>query len=92
MPMLKPIAKADSVVRLFTNALNPLAHTGHGLDAAIEIVSRVHCFELLSSQLPETCELITSTFVAALSTSKNRTPIIPNSRLNMLMNASQVLG
>jgi hypothetical protein len=72
-PVLKPMAKADAVVRLFTNALNPLAHTGDGLDAAIKIVSRVRCFELLSSQLPETCELIKSTFVAAVSTPKNRT-------------------
>jgi hypothetical protein len=71
-PVLKPIAKADAVVRLFTNALNPLAHRGDGLDAAIEIVSRVRSFELLSSELAETCELIKSTFAPAVSTQKNR--------------------
>src|SRR4029450_2459126 len=54
-PVLKPIGKAEAAARLFTTALNPLAHTGDGLDGAIEIVSKIHCFELLSSNLKPTC-------------------------------------
>src|SRR4030095_15972274 len=60
-PVLKPMAKGEAAARLFTNALNPLAHSGEGLDGAIEIVSKTHCFELLSSSLTSTCELIKST-------------------------------
>jgi hypothetical protein len=66
-PLLKPIGRAEATARLFTNALNPLAHTGDGLDGAIEIVARTHCFELLSSNLKPTCELIKSTFLSILS-------------------------
>ena len=66
-PVLKPIGKAEAAARLFTNALNPLAHTGDGLNGAIEIVSKTHCFELLSSNLKSTCELIKSTFLSVLS-------------------------
>ena len=66
-PVLKPMAKGEAAARLFTNALNPLAHSGEGLDGAIEIVSNTHCFELLSSNLISTCELIKSTFLSSLS-------------------------
>ncbi len=66
-PMLKPIGKAEATARLFTNALNPLAHSGDGLDGAMEIVSRARCFELLYSNLKPTCELIKSTFLSVLS-------------------------
>src|SRR5262245_43684866 len=66
-PVLKPMAKSDAAARLFTNALNPLAHSGEGLDGAIEIVSKTHCFELLSSNLTSTCELIKSTFLSSLA-------------------------
>ena len=66
-PVLKPIGKAAAAARLFTNALNPLAHTGDGLDGAIAIVSKTRCFELLSSNLKPTCELIKSTFLSILS-------------------------
>ena len=66
-PVLNPVRQAEAAVRLFTNALNPLAHTGEGLDAAIEIVSRARCFELLSSDLTLTCKLITATFSEVVS-------------------------
>ncbi len=66
-PILKPIGKAEATVRLFTNALNPLAHSGDGLDGAMEIVSRARCFKLLYSNLKPTCELIKSTFLSVLS-------------------------
>jgi hypothetical protein len=63
-PGLKPMGKGEAAARLFTNALNPLAHSGEGLDGAIEIVSNVRCFELLSSNLKSTCDLIKSTFLS----------------------------
>jgi len=66
-PVLKPMVKGEAAARLFTNALNPLAHSGEGLDGAIEIVSKTRCFELLSSNLTSTCELIKSTFLSSLS-------------------------
>jgi hypothetical protein len=66
-PVLNPVRKAEATARLFTNALNPLSHPGEGLDAAIEIVSRAHCFELLSSKLQLTCELIKATFLKNIS-------------------------
>ena len=66
-PVLKPMGKGDAAARLFTNALNPLAHSGEGLDGAIEIVSNARCFELLSSNLNSTCDLIKSTFLSIRS-------------------------
>jgi hypothetical protein len=66
-PVLKPMGKGEAAARLFTNALNPLVHSGEGLDGAIEIASRTRCFELLSSNLTPTCDLIRSTFLALRS-------------------------
>jgi hypothetical protein len=66
-PVLTPMAKGEAAARLFTNALNPLAHSGEGLDGAIEIVSNTQCFELLSSNLTSTCVLIKSTFLSSLA-------------------------
>jgi hypothetical protein len=66
-PVLKPLGKGEAAARLYANALNPLAHSGDGLDAAIEIVSRTDCFELLYSNLTPTCELVKSTFLSTLS-------------------------
>jgi hypothetical protein len=66
-PVLKPMGKGEAAARLFTNALNPLAHDGEGLDGAIEIASSTRCFELLSSDLAPTCKLIKTTFLSILS-------------------------
>jgi hypothetical protein len=63
-PVLKPMGRGEAAARLFTNALNPLAHSAEGLDGAIEIASRTRCFELLSSTLKPTCELIRSAFIS----------------------------
>jgi hypothetical protein len=57
-PVIEPISKAEGGVRLFANALNPLAHAGDGIDGAIEIARRCSCFELRSAHLPSTCELV----------------------------------
>ena len=63
-PVLRTMGTGEAAARLFTNALNPLAHSGEGLDGAIEIASRTRCFELWSSNLTATCELIKSAFLS----------------------------
>jgi hypothetical protein len=60
-PLLKPLPKAAAVARLFASSLNPLAHSSSGLDAVVQIVSNTCCFELVSSDLDRTCELIKET-------------------------------
>ena len=61
-PALRPLSKMEATVRLITNALNPLAHPTNGLDAAVEIVSKACCFELVVGDLAATCDLVTSFF------------------------------
>lgn len=63
-PVLRPLGKGKAAAHLFTNALNPLAHTGEGLDGAIEIASRTRCFEMSLANLTPTCELIKSVFLS----------------------------
>jgi hypothetical protein len=58
-PALRPLSKTDATVRLLTNALNPLAHPAGGVDAAIEIVSKATCFELIVGGLGATCDVVT---------------------------------
>jgi len=48
---LRPMTKASAVARLMAHALNPLAHPGYGLDAAVELGRARPCFELDVSDL-----------------------------------------
>ncbi len=57
-PQLRLMTKAEAGARLFVNALNPLAHPGEGLDAALAIASHTKCFQLLSADLPATCSVV----------------------------------
>ena len=43
---LRPISAASAAARLMSNALNPLAHPGDGLDVAVMLSQAVPCFEL----------------------------------------------
>lgn len=43
---LRPISGASAAARLMANALNPLAHPGDGLDAAVTLGQAVPCYEL----------------------------------------------
>jgi hypothetical protein len=43
---LRPISAATAAARLMANALNPLAHPGDGLDAAVTLSQAVPCYEL----------------------------------------------
>ena len=58
-PEIAPISKSEATARLFTQALNPLAHEEDGLRAATTISSRAKfCYALRSADLRETCELV----------------------------------
>lgn len=64
-PRVQEIGTAKAAARLYSNALNPLAHPGSGLDVAVDIATRVPCFELTSSRLGATCDLVLETMRAA---------------------------
>lgn len=49
--LLREVGSAEAAVRLYANALNALAHSGDGLDAAVRIVLNVPCYELDSTDL-----------------------------------------
>jgi hypothetical protein len=66
-PAVRPISKAEAGARLFVHALNPLAHPADGLDGAMEVVTHMACFELLTATLPATCTLVKATLDAVLS-------------------------
>jgi hypothetical protein len=48
---LRPISSASAAARLMSNALNPLAHPGDGLDAAVTLSQAVPSFELDITEL-----------------------------------------
>jgi hypothetical protein len=60
-PSIRRISVAEAAVRLYANTLNPLAHTGDGLDAAIRITTATASFVLLTADLTATCALLTDT-------------------------------
>jgi hypothetical protein len=60
-PTIEPVSKAKAAARLYANALNALAHEGEGLDGAIAIARKTHCFELTIGDISATCALIKKT-------------------------------
>ena len=62
-PELVPISKGEAAARLYTQALNPLAHEDDGLRGALAISRAAGCYALRSADLRLTCELMTSTFL-----------------------------
>jgi hypothetical protein len=54
-PALAWISSARAATRLMASVLNPLAHQGGGLDAALSISQAVPCFELETSDLERAC-------------------------------------
>jgi hypothetical protein len=60
-PSIRRISGAEGAARLYSNALNPLAHPEDGLDGAIRIASKRPCFELLTADLTWTCALVKDT-------------------------------
>jgi hypothetical protein len=61
IPSVRRLSAAEAGVRLFASALNPLAHPGDGLDAALAITTRSACFTLDIADLPTTCALVSAT-------------------------------
>lgn len=52
---LRRLSPAEAAVRLYASALNPLAHSGSGLDPALQLASTVPAFELPTADLADTC-------------------------------------
>ena len=61
-PELRAIGQAEAAARLYVHVLNPLAHAGDGLPAAVSVARNVACFSLASADLRRTCEMIGNTF------------------------------
>jgi hypothetical protein len=59
-PSLRKISKGEAGARIYSNALNLLAHSRYGLDAAVKVANHCDCFELITSDLQKTCALIKS--------------------------------
>ncbi|MCC6209184.1 MAG: hypothetical protein IT488_13690 [Gammaproteobacteria bacterium] len=60
-PQVKPISKGEAGARIYSNALNLLAHARYGLDAAVKVAGHSLCLELVTNDLRKTCDLIKST-------------------------------
>jgi hypothetical protein len=60
-PEVRAIGAAEASARLYTTALNALAHPNQGLEGVTRIAQHVPCFELLSSDLAASCALLRST-------------------------------
>lgn len=74
-PHIQLLSKAEAAARLFANALNPLAHSGEGLDGAIAIATKTTSFQLSSAELSATCELVKTTMQKLPYRSQDRTGI-----------------
>ena len=55
---LEPISTGEAAARLYTHALNPLAHADDGLEGVLAIARQTRCFRLRSANLDSTCTLI----------------------------------
>jgi hypothetical protein len=60
-PSVQRLSSSEAAARLYANALNPLAHAGDGLDAAIRIATESRSFELTTAELAQTCALVSAT-------------------------------
>lgn len=60
-PAIRPLGAAEAAARLYTQALNPLAHPADGIDAALQVVRDVGCFGLETADLGATCALLGQT-------------------------------
>ncbi len=55
---IRHISTGEAAARLLANGLNPLAHRGDGLDAAIHIARQAHCYELHVSALTDVSSVV----------------------------------
>jgi hypothetical protein len=56
-PRLRRLGSAEAAARLYTTALNALAHPDDGLDAVLKIASRARCYLMHTAGLVQSCEL-----------------------------------
>ena len=64
VPDIHPLAPAEAAARLYVQALNLLAHGNRGLDAVMDVATRVPCFALTLAEPPASCALIEATLAA----------------------------
>lgn len=57
-PAIKAIGKAEATTRLYSHALNALAHPGAGLDATAAVLATAPAYTLQSADLNLTCQLL----------------------------------
>ena len=72
-PRLRRLGTAEATASLYANALNALAHPNRGLDAALAIAMRLHCFALTVSDLDATCRLVLKTVAEPAQPGASRT-------------------
>jgi hypothetical protein len=56
-----PVSVAEAAAHLVANALNPLAHSNSGLDAAVAVARDASCFSLRIGDLGSACRLLRAT-------------------------------
>ncbi len=66
MPVLRKLSSAEAGARLYTTALNALAHSERGLDAVLHIASKVRCFVLETADLDQSCDLFCDSVAGVL--------------------------
>jgi hypothetical protein len=57
VPRLRRLGSAEAGARLYTTALNALAHPDNGLDVVLKIASHARCYLLHTADLEQSCEL-----------------------------------
>jgi hypothetical protein len=56
-PRLRRLGSAEAAARLYTTALNALAHPDKGLDVVLKIASQARCYLLHTADLAQSCQL-----------------------------------
>ena len=57
-PFIRRIEKPEAALRLYPNALNPLAHNKAGLEMVTKVVENTPCYELMTAALDDSVTLI----------------------------------
>jgi hypothetical protein len=57
-PRWRSVGAAEASARLYAQALNALAHPGRGIDAVVDVATRVPCYALDTADLGASCELL----------------------------------
>jgi hypothetical protein len=65
-PRLRRLGAAEAAARLYTTALNALAHPDKGLDVVLKIASQARCYVLQTADLVQSCQLFCDEVVGPL--------------------------